>query len=419
MAKVVETTSLNYFNHGNNTWRTRQVNPSGLYSLLALAPQYIGAFIPEPGSHGAWDGSYTQYTQRLALSSANGRLFVTGRSQGTGGVRWAGEFQIPNLSSSLNINDLPLGLNTQDYRSVDAAASDISNPIISGMLEVNGELILCAFEHYDANGSETKNVYVFSDARNIANTVKGAFAVDGGARAGGYILPIPAAYQASFGGRTHFIGGGVGMAIADRASMGPNFYAVNAQDILDASTPGESIAAAICSNYPHGDGTMLIGNETQQSGDANVSLITQLTTSNIWNVLTRVGGVIHIPGTRTLMVLGHSWDGRGTVGYKITNETGYTYPGYGPSLSDAYMNAYWLFDINDLIDAFNGTIQPHEVYPYEYGQFPFFPYSTPGKRITGACYDEASDRLYVSLGYGASGRYNNGTPVIAALSLGI
>lgn len=418
MAKTVETTSLSYFNHGSNSWRSRPVVSSGLYSLQATPPSYVGAFIPEPGSHGSWDGSYTQATQRLAMS-INNKMFITGRSQGTGGVRWAGEFQIPTLSSSLNVNDLPLGLNTQDYRSVDAGPSSISNPIISGMLEHDGQLMLTCYEHYDADGSENKNVFVFEDARNIANAVTGAFSVDSGAFSGGYIVPIPAAYQASFGGRTHLIGGGVGMAIAVRAQMGPNLSAFNASDVTNETVGGASIASVPCSAYPYGDGTMLIGNETQQTGDTNVSTVAQLGTSLIWNYLTRVGGVFNVPGTRTMMFVGHNWSGEGTIGYKITNDVGFPYAGYGPSISTAWTNYYWLYDINDLIDGFNGTTPTSQIYPYEHGPIPFFPYSTPSTRITGVCYDTVNNLMYASIAYGATGRYNNGTPCICAIDLGV
>ena len=411
MAKTVSTTSLPMYNHGSNTWRSNPVAASGLYSLQATPPTYEGSFIPDTSPFGVSNVTYAEGT--LGMSGTD-KIYIAGHAQ----HHAVGEFNIPTLSASLDVNSLPIGSNAQVFRSVLDAPTGMEQPTIKGIFEFGGQLIVGAHVYYDGGGSETKNFCVLEDADNISGgAITGFFAATGAAKSGGYVIPIPAAYQASFGGKTHWCGMGVGMAIIARASNGPNLWAINAQDIIDASTGGQSINAVPCSDYPHGVGTSLAGNDVYDGGP-NIS-DNNMFNSVIWNHLSTNAGGFVVPGTRTVMFVGQNWSGEGTIQYKGTNELGITSGGYDTSLSYAKQNYYWLYDINDLVDGYNGTINPWDVKPYEHGQFPFFPFSTTGRRIYGVTYDAANARLYCYVRYGAFDRYNTNAGTIGVLNLGV
>jgi len=57
------------------------------------------------------------------------------------------------------------------------------------------------------------------------------------------------------------------------------------------------------------------------------------------------------------------------IGYKPTQSDGNVCGGPCPYDADDYYNYYWLWDVNDLLAVKNGTLNPHDVRPYDYGVF--------------------------------------------------
>jgi hypothetical protein len=296
----------------------------------------------------------------------------------------------------------------------------IETPTTGGLFydSSSGKLIIGTYVYYDAAATEQRNTVVFRDASNLAGSpVDGVFHVDGEAMDAGFILPIPASYRSAFGG-THFMGFGGFMNIVSRASAGPSAYVMNLSDLTGLTGTTGHVAATPALVYPYGDGTMLSTDPSTWTGG-----ISGQYTSRSWNHLTSAPAAFVVPGTRTLMYVGQNWTGAGTITYKGTNDVGYTYPGYGPSLHDAYEDYYWLYDLDDLKASIADPTghPPWHIRPYEEGKFtpdqnPFG--GTYGTLITGACFDSSTGRLYVTVTYGASPRFPDGTPLIAAFTLG-
>ena len=160
-------------------------------------------------------------------------------------------------------------------------------------------------------------------------------------------------------------------------------------------------------NFPHGDkNNYLSPNALQQ---------TQGSASALWNWLSHgIYGFI-VPGTNTFVVIGSSGGVDSGIGYKITQDNGNLCGGHCSYEAADNYNYYWLFDVQEILDA----AQVYDIQPYAYGAFSV-PFDNQGlNNIIGGTFDPASGMLYLSLKYaGRVGRHDR-PPLIVGYQVSI
>jgi hypothetical protein len=159
------------------------------------------------------------------------------------------EFAIPELVDSkvltkLNMANAPL----QPFAKILNRASGGNpqgNNRIGGMLCVSGpagsELLVNAYEYYDAPADNTLSMLVIRKATDLAKSkVDGYFQVQGGpGHAAGWMSPIPEPWRTVLGG-AYLMGNSSGIPIISRSSVGPSafvFDPLNIVGMMSVSTP--------------------------------------------------------------------------------------------------------------------------------------------------------------------------------------
>ena len=148
--------------------------------------------------------------------------------------------------------------------------------------------------------------------------------------------------------------------------------------------------------------------------------------NNLWTEISKAKFGFIVPGTRTYAVFGSSAGHQSGIGYKIIPQ-GKTDPCPGPCTfdpDDSY-NYYWLWDMAEVAQVLNGSKQPHEIVPYDYGVFnaPFQTNKATGEfqqhSIGHGYYDAANSKLYLSLiGAGQLGDFDR-PPLFLVYSLSL
>lgn len=414
---VVPSSPPTLYEHAPNQWRPWEPPSSGslpLYTLktptsgqLGGGLTYLGSFIPSDGSTAG--DSFMAYTEIQALfqGSQAGRLMMTGIYADA-----ICEVQIPTLVVGTNINALNVATMTQQFKYATPMRTQFYDPRILGGYVHEGQVIIGGVSWYDNSGLP-QNYMVYRNAANLASSAQaGMFRVTGGRHNAGWTVPIPTEFQSAFGA-THLQGHGGNVSILFTTTAGISIYAVNADDIIAATTQNQIVSATPLVDYD-------VGNP--MGGEWN--------SSPMWNALSVCGGFFFVPGTRTLMAVGQNWlskdyDPRpqNQILYKspgVVDENGDDfYGGYFSYYVNNYTNFYWLFNIDDLIAVKNGQKGTQEVLPYEWGTLPLYPFFSTlygGSLFGGATYDTANNILYVSSQRGATDRFGS-VPTIAAFQL--
>lgn len=393
-----------YFTGGAPSgWSNGSIGSSS--GLLTLADMnYEGAFRPNGNTFGS---SGIQYTDKhlIAVNPQNGNLLITGEN--TENTRDIGEFEIPTLSTSTNIADLPIAANTQPFvdvfaqipsRTVDA--NEANGGIgIYGMYATGNDVIMNYAVFYDAEEPYAdESLFIKRNAADLgASTtdVVGAFKYDAGTLCSGWISPIPVEWQSALGG-DHIAGwaSGTSRAIISRLSIGPSAYAFNIADLTAPPANGSTISTIPLMGFPYPN-AMGIAGDTE-----NVD--TYLDGPNtVWNKISTVDYGFIVPGTDTYVCLGHDAGYTSGISYKLRNNTSQTDWGDFDAVDpNDYRNIYMLFDVNDFVRAKNGEINIYDITPYEWGTFTAQFGGTPAagiNRISGCTFDPATGRFYVSV----------------------
>ena len=371
------------------------------------ADKFDGGFLmPDTPSNGL----YTEFgPQAIAYNSNNGKVFIAERTNSS--VQYVSEMTIPALvlaSSTATMNRATISQayvepTEGQYDEADGGSSPgaalWSIFVPTGGTRLYGSLSM----FYDASDAQRKAL--FSRPLTLATTgdFKGLDQVGGtppGGYAGhtsGYFIEIPTGIRSSLGG--HAVGvGQCCQSIITRNSYGPAIGGVDLSRI-DAGTadphPWKSWI-----DYPN-DHQTLGAWETQ---------------STYFGHTTQVFGGVMFPNTRTLAFFGVQGaanaaylcygEGTGNVALHNTPTGG---PGgevycYDPARITSkgnhnwpYRYFIWLYNIDHVIEAHNGTKQPWEVVPYGGGDFTF-PISVStshDNQIKGVAYDVANNRLYL------------------------
>src|SRR3989344_3584688 len=188
------------------------------------------------------------------------------------------------------------------------------------------------------------------------------------------MLPIPQAWQSSFGGPA--MTGNCCLSIISRTSLGPALAVFNPADVGTVTpVPAKQVLA-----YPIAYPTL---------GDCST------TTGTIFNCMMVKTSMVWPEGTRSLLFFHHVCD--------VTP----VYPGGGWSCPGNMVTRILAYDANDLLAVKNGQKQPWDVLPYAN-------WTVGGvlanSRVESATYDPATGRIFVSERWGDP--INTGQPKI-------
>ena len=380
---------------------------------------------------------------RIPLTSANGQTFENGTPtaityDGTSGTIYAGnyfsrvaELSLPTMVHSSNIGDLPYvsfvaGQGFYDPIEGQDDEADGGGSIgasLWGLLATPTRLYGTHSIFYDASNAQQKSHW--SRPKNLATTgdVKGLDQFWDGAGSGvsgnhagftsGYLFRVPSEWQSSFGGRP--MGSGqCCQSIISRNSYGP------AAGVFDPALIGSGSAEPHewkpLVYYSGAHQTLGCWDEPNPDYPANSSQPRRGCQNTYFGFTTAIQAAVMINGTRTMAFFGRQGTGTPCYGIGTSNQSlhGQQVPGepagviycWDPS-SDAksnhqypYVYFLWLYDIEDLVDAYNGLVNPYDVLPYGGGTFTF-PVAAPTTggealvNITGADYDPATRSLYL------------------------
>jgi len=378
-----------------------QVIPEGLASIRDLA--YLGAFRVSSEDFGASSTNYA--VGALGYNPKNHSIFLAGHSRENA----IAEFAIPELGLQTDVSDLPLvTAPLQDFTRL-LGASPNGNPEdidrVTGMLWVDGELLINAERWYDAAGDNVDTTLVVRDADDLAGTVDGYFELGGAAEAGGYMSLIPAAWQTALGGET-LTGWSSVYSINSRYSIGPTLFVFDRADILNATAGAEGpVSTTALMNFPYSSGEY-IDPEAMSSDEGSASPMWTQLSSGVYGFI--------IPGTRTFAVFGSSGGVDSGIGYKITQDTGNLCGGYCSYAADDNYNYYWFFDLDEIVGATTAS----EPRPYAYGRWDV-PFDESGSHlIIGGTFNTKDNVLYLALDTaGRVGDYDR-PPLIVAFGVG-
>jgi hypothetical protein len=253
-------------------------------------------------------------------------------------------------------------------------------PRLGGTFLYNGRLIVSAYGSYDADWTQTASHFASTPDLALAGDIAGPFTVGSGqpGAVGGYMTPIPAEWRSAFGGPA--LTGHCCHNIVSRSSSGPSVSVFDPNDVgVVNPVPAETVLL-----YP-----------------VEHPLATPDSQNDIFNLTTRIGGVAFPAGTRSVLFFGRH--GAGPYCYESAEICGGDPADpYKGSHAFPYYYQVWAYDALDLLAVKNGTMQSWEVQPYAFWRLPEM-VSIPGHAsISGAAYDPASGRLYITEEYGAT-----------------
>jgi len=370
--------------------------------------EFTGAFRLKNGDFGISSINYA--VGALAYNPDNASLFIVGHPDRSA----VAEYPIPDAGMQDAVSDLPESEDPlQSFTEVLTATPD-GNPDsldrITGMLVLDGALIVNAETWYDAPADNSYTSLVVPDSNDLGGDINGFYRLEGAAQSGGYMAPIPSSYQELFG--APFLTGWSSVySINSRYSIGPSLWTFDPAELLGSElAAGESVRATPFMNF---------GFDQAMLGERAVEYEPQGTAgpfqpaSPLWNVNSKgVYGFI-VPGTRTFVVVGSSGGLKDGIGYKAVQDDGNVCGGPCPyAVGDSY-NYYWLFDVDEILAARNVS----DPRPYDFGVWSL-PYDDEGRyKIVGATFDPADGVLYVALGEaGQVGEYDR-PPLILTYSV--
>lgn len=353
--------------------------------LLHLSDiHYQGAFRLPAATYGSSSLNYSEGP--LEYNSLNHSIFIAGHTH----QQNIAEFAIPGIVNSAILGDLQMAsAPLQEFTPIlDRAAGGNGQSLdrIGGMEFVNSasgpQLIINAYEYYDAPGDNSQTTLVARDSSNLAGSIMdGYYTFQGGAgHTSGWISPVPQQWQAQLGG-THITGQSSGIPIISRTSVGPSAFAFSMGDLTDNTTVTNPIPTI-----------KLLDFSLAQPLHEDLSNTTG--SNDIWTHLSRAVYGFIVPGTRTYLTIGHSGGHASGVCYKCTQSDGNTCGGYCANDAEDYAHYYWLWDVNDMVAVKNGTKNSYDIRPYEYGEFPT-PFATDS--FGGGTFDPDSNTLYLTV----------------------
>jgi hypothetical protein len=272
---------------------------------------------------------------------------------------------------------------------------------VGGLLPWNGKLIVTAYCYYDAGYIQTKSHFL--TGRDFAQlpTVTGPFEIATGTSEGGragfvsaYMTTVPPEWQAALGGSA--VTGNCCIPIISRTSWGPALSVFNPADIgVRNPVPATTLIRYTAEHASLG--------RCDEDGDKP---------GVHFNCTTGMAGVIFPRGTSSVLFFGSHGTGKHCYGANTRDPSKHLTPnpdapteplcydtarnGKGPH-APPYIHKVWAYSVHDLIAVKNGQKQPWQVLPYATWSFDT-PFSISARNVTGVAYDEATQRVFLSMG---------------------
>jgi hypothetical protein len=246
---------------------------------------------------------------------------------------------------------------------------------LGGTLVHAGQLVVSAYGYYDANGSQVRSHFSSTPELAEAGDVLGPATVgDWAGIVAGYMAPIPAEWQAAFGGPAFT--GQCCIAIISRSSAGP------ALSVFDPADVGrvEAVPAEPVLYYP-----------------IDHPLAPETTQNDYYNLATSIVGVAFPPGTRSVLFFGRH--GIGPYCYGTGDECGDPVDASKGTHSYPYVHQVWAYDALDLLRVKAGELEPWAVRPYGLWRLDEMD-SSGAATVRGAAYDPATGRVFLTEAYG-------------------
>jgi hypothetical protein len=391
--------------------------------VLGEANARVGARMPLTASNGQYwsNGSPTAIT----YDAASGKMYASNHLSSVATIN------LPTMVHSSDITDLPYVSFDQPFSDpiegqINEADGGGANPAsLWGLLVTPARLYGTHSISYDAGNSQIKSHWSRPRTLSTGGDVKGLDQFWDGAGAGvtftrfagftsGYLFRVPTEWQSSFGGRT--VGSGqCCQSIIWRNSYGPAAGVFDPTLIGSGGTEPHSWKPLVY--YSDAHQTLGCWEEPNPDYPVNSNQPTRGCQHTYFGYTTTVRAAVMIDHTRTMVFFGRQ--GAGTpcygVGTSDPNLHGDPVPGepdgviycYDPAGATVkgnhqypYIYFIWLYDIEDLVDAYNDIVAPYDVLPYAGGTFTF-PVAAPTTgsealvNITGADYDPATRSLYL------------------------
>ncbi len=410
-------------------------DPTSLPLVQIEQLEYQGAFIIPSAVYGESRADNT--TGLMEYNPANNSLFFAGKF--TEGA--IAEFAIPTLVNSTNVATLETAAVLQNFREILKQTPD-ANPQnlnrVTGIKLFEGKIIISAVDFYDAEANNTHTTLVIEDATDIAgSTISGYYELQGAAHIAGWMSDVPLQWQSLLGG-AYLAGNAPNYSINGRYPQGPTAFIFDPATLT--GTPAGEIATTVLmdtslanplyadyTGYQRAQYNVLSTNgQPGFSGHTAADLEVVAGSNDLWTEKSNVGFGFIIPNSRTYLTIGESGGNGSGIGYKARPNgapVDYNCPGPCSYDPDDYYNYYWLWDINDLLAVKNGSLQPYEVRPYDYGVFnaPFQENINSGtprhNPIIGGSYDPAAGLLYLTIGGGESTSRFGFKPLVIAYKI--
>jgi hypothetical protein len=370
--------------------------PKGLAARLDI--EYLGAFrVVARGESNSSDAVGT-----LGLNYDNNSLYLAGWSRDHA----IAEFRIPNVFSFENdAIDIPSAGVLQDYVKIkEKKQVGSSTNRINGILYYEQNLLVTSEIWYDATSANKDNLQVFSDSLALGTSnYKGMLQLEGEAKASGYMSLIPENWQEAFGGK-YLAGWASNYSITSRYSQGPSLYVFDPEEaVFTADMNNRAVQSTPKMVFSLEEGKTLV-----VDGD-----VVKRDISPIWGPQAKARYGFIVPDSDIFMVIGSHEGIHSGIGYKITQDNGSLCGGSCPYEAADKYNYFWLFDVNEILNAEN----PHSIQPISYGKWSH-PYDNEGQfRIKGAVFDHTIDRLFVTIELaGSVGNYDY-APLIVTYQL--
>ncbi len=377
---------------------------------------YQGAFRLPVGASDQTSFAFNNATG-MAFNPANNSLFMVGHVF----HQLSAEVSIPTVTNSTSLGDLATATLLQPFADIsdgNRLALGAGRVYIGGQMVYGDRLIGSAYNQDDPD--QIASHFTSEQDLSIAGDFQGFYTVGTlgpkSARfVSGYMTQIPQEWQASFGGPA--ITGGCcnwGATNVNGMSWGPSAFVFDPDD-LGVNSPAPATPLVYYSNDHPTLGTW--GNTTV----ANPA----------FNLFTHITGVVFPEGTRTVLFFGGTGTGipcigNGTNDPNLDHQPNPGLPGTfwchdplevnGGTGPHAFPYAYqvWAYDVDDLLAARNGHVDPWDVVPYGVWTLSLPFDNEPIYRfIFGAAYDAATDRIFIA----QIRAETDGRPIIHVLSV--
>lgn len=332
---------------------------------------YQGAF-RVPGG-GDIEDTFGYGGKAVTYNPNNNSLFLTGHTY----AQRTAEISIPTIVNSQNLGDLQTATILQSFSDATEGRLSSINPSdgngqrIGGHLVFGGELYVAGFSYYDAAGSQVASHFVRPLSLSTTGQVEGPFRVGNRVHfTSAYMATIPPEWQSALGGPA--LTGNCCRSIIGNQSWGPAVSVFNPQDVGQV----EPVPAIDLVHYT-GDNELGPGATTQNP---------------LFNLTTRVGGVVFPVGSSSVLFFGHH--GIGPYCYGTGDECGDPIDDNKGTHAYPYVFQVWAYDANELLQVKNGNLQPYEVRPYDVWTFNV-PFENNDEHDTGGvAYDPATGRIF-------------------------